>query len=121
MRFTGRRADGRFAASGAALARLCSTPYSCIVLVRRVPFVNRASRINFAALALIALAGGGLGGCGRAGPLEPPPDAQAVARQQAQEKTASATTDAAQGVPRARPKPKPIEAPKQSFFLDPLL
>jgi len=75
--------------------------------------VNRALKINFAALALAAAAGG-LGGCGRAGPLEPPPSAEAAAKQ-------ASETEANSGVPQARPKPKPIQAPKQSFFLDPLL
>jgi predicted small lipoprotein YifL len=76
--------------------------------------VNRALKINFAALALVGLAAGALGGCGRAGPLEPPPDAQAVAKQQANAENNS-------GVPQARPRPKPIQAPNQPFFLDPLL
>jgi predicted small lipoprotein YifL len=76
--------------------------------------LNRAARISFAALALIAIAGG-LGGCGRAGPLEPPPDAQATAKQADKEANGDPT------VPRAHPKPKPIEAPNQPFFLDPLL
>jgi predicted small lipoprotein YifL len=76
--------------------------------------VNRASRISFAALALVGLAAGGLEGCGRAGPLEPPPDAQAVAKQ-----TSAADTNS--GLPQPHQRPKPIEAPKQSFFLDPLL
>jgi predicted small lipoprotein YifL len=76
--------------------------------------VNRAVKINFIAVALIALAAGGLGGCGRAGPLEPPPDAQAVAKQ-------THEADNNSGLPQPHPRPKPIEAPKQSFFLDPLL
>jgi predicted small lipoprotein YifL len=76
--------------------------------------VNRASRISFAALALVGLAAGGLGGCGRAGPLEPPPSAQAVAKQ-------TSTAENNSGLPQPHQQPKPIEAPKQSFFLDPLL
>lgn len=73
-----------------------------------------AAKINIAALALTALIAGGLGGCGRAGPLEPPPDATAVAKP-ANDANADAT------VPRAHPKPKPIQPPKQPFILDPLL
>ncbi len=76
--------------------------------------MNRALKINSAALALIVLAAGGLGGCGRAGPLEPPPTAETA-------DTQTGESEANSGVPQARPKPKPIEAPKQSFFLDPLL
>ncbi len=77
--------------------------------------MNRASKINIAALAVIAMAAGSLGGCGRAGPLEPPPDAQATARQESKDANGDPT------IPHAHPRPKPIEAPKQSFFLDPLL
>jgi predicted small lipoprotein YifL len=75
--------------------------------------VNRAAKVTFAALALTALIAGGLGGCGRAGPLEPPPDAQAVAKQK--------DAEADPTVPRPHQRPKPIAAPKQPFFLDPLL
>jgi predicted small lipoprotein YifL len=77
--------------------------------------VNRVFKSNIAALGVIALAAGALGGCGRAGPLEPPPSAEATAKQ------ASNQANADTGIPQAHPKPKPIEAPKQSFFLDPLL
>jgi predicted small lipoprotein YifL len=76
--------------------------------------VNRPLKTNLAALALLALTASGLGGCGRAGPLEPPPDAQAVAKQTNQAENNSS-------VPQPHPKPKPIEAPQQSFVLDPLL
>jgi predicted small lipoprotein YifL len=62
---------------------------------------------------LTAFVAGGLGGCGRAGALDPPPDAQAVAKQK--EAVADPT------VPHPHPRPKPIAAPKQPFFLDPLL
>jgi predicted small lipoprotein YifL len=79
------------------------------------PFVTRVFKSNIAGLVLVALAAGGLGGCGRAGPLEPPPDAQATAKQTANQSNADPN------IPRAHPKPKPIEAPKQSFFLDPIL
>ena len=75
--------------------------------------MNRAFKLNAAALALLAAAGG-LGGRGRAGPLEPPPDAQAVAKQAGNDENNS-------GAPQPHPRPKPIAAPKQPFLLDPLL
>ena len=74
--------------------------------------MSRAVRINAAILALVFA--GALGGCGRAGPLEPPPDAQAVAKQ-------SANPSADPSLPQPHPRPKPIQAPHQSFLLDPLL
>ncbi|HLW92501.1 MAG TPA: hypothetical protein VKS78_14540 [Roseiarcus sp.] len=77
--------------------------------------MNRVARINFVTLALVALAAGGLGACGRAGPLEPPPDAQAVAKQTSDADNSSA------GVPKAHPRPPPIQPLKQPFFLDFLL
>jgi predicted small lipoprotein YifL len=77
--------------------------------------VNRVARNHFVAFSLVLAAAGALGACGRAGPLEPPPDAQATAKQAAKDTTNDPT------VPHAHPKPKPIEAPKQPFFLDPLL
>jgi predicted small lipoprotein YifL len=76
--------------------------------------VNCAARMSLVAFALVAVAAGGLGGCGRAGPLEPPPDAQASAKP-----TKDSNIDPT--IPQAHPRPKPIQAPKQSFFLDPLL
>ena len=72
-----------------------------------------AAQLNVAALALTIAAAAALGGCGRAGPLEPPPDAQAVAKQ--------AKPDENSSLPQPHPKAKPIQAPNQSFFLDPLL
>src|SRR5262249_22282465 len=55
-----------------------------------------------------------LAGCGRMGPLEPPPDASAVAKpaQTAEEATLN---------PQVKPKIPPVTAPKQAFILDPLL
>jgi predicted small lipoprotein YifL len=76
--------------------------------------VSRAAKINLAVLAMAAFVAAGLGGCGRAGPLEPPPDAQAVAKPTNQ-------TLGDSGIPQPHARPKPIEAPKQPFFLDPLL
>ncbi|HLJ71947.1 MAG TPA: lipoprotein [Roseiarcus sp.] len=74
--------------------------------------MNRAFKVPLAALALTAAAG--LGGCGRAGPLEPPLDAQAAAKQASNDENNS-------GLPQPHPRPKPIAAPKQPFLLDPLL
>ena len=61
-----------------------------------------------AALALL------LAGCGRIGPLEPPPDANAAPKpaQTAEEATLN---------PQVKPKIPPVTPPKQPFILDPLL
>jgi len=77
--------------------------------------LNRYAKISLAA-SLFAIAVGGLGGCGRAGPLEPPPDAQAVAKQSEQ-----SADNTAGGVPKAHQRPPAIQPPKQPFFLDFLL
>ena len=50
-------------------------------------------------------------GCGRAGPLEPPPDASALAK----------PTDSANAEPQVHKKIPPITPPKTPFVLDPLL
>ena len=68
-----------------------------------------ASPIAVAGALSLALA---LGGCGRRGRLEPPPDPNAPA--------AAAKTTNAEGVPR-RPKNPPIKPPNQPFILDPML
>jgi predicted small lipoprotein YifL len=78
--------------------------------------VNRVAKLNLAALGLIVLIAGGLGGCGRAGPLEPPPSAAAAAKP-----AEDAEANANGAVPQARPRPKPIQPPNQPFVLDPLL
>ena len=62
--------------------------------------------------ALVAL---GLTACGRIGPLEPPPDANAPA------KPAATTPEAAASPAIGKPKIPPIVPPKQPFILDPLL
>lgn len=54
----------------------------------------------------------GLSGCGRYGPLEPPPDANAPK---------PANTNPANPASLTHPKIPPIVPPKQPFFLDPLL
>jgi predicted small lipoprotein YifL len=63
------------------------------------------------AIALLAALAFAASGCGRAGPLEPPPDATAVA------KPADSSPDDLQ----TRKKNPPIAPPKTSFVLDPLL
>jgi predicted small lipoprotein YifL len=55
-----------------------------------------------------------IAGCGRKGPLEPPPDASAVNKPATPTPTGSATPEAHRKVP-------PITAPKTPFVLDPLL
>ena len=78
--------------------------------------MNCALKLSFAAATLMAIAAGGLGGCGRAGPLEPPPDAQAVAKP-----TDKSADNGAAGIPKPHQRPPPIQPPKQPFFLDFLL
>ena len=73
--------------------------------------VNIRSKTSVGALALIALIAFGASGCGRRGDLEPPPDPSAVAK--------PADTDPTH--PQIHHKPKPVEPPKDPFFLDPLL
>jgi predicted small lipoprotein YifL len=55
-----------------------------------------------------------LTGCGRIGPLEPPPDTNAPPKpaQTAEEATLN---------PQVKPKIPPVTPPKQPFILDPLL
>lgn len=64
--------------------------------------------------ALVALAASG---CGRIGPLEPPPDANAPPKPNP---TAAQNTQNALS-PEFKPKIPPITPPNQSFILDPLL
>jgi predicted small lipoprotein YifL len=77
-----------------------------IPISRSVPARRAAA---FAALAALAFA---VSGCGRAGPLEPPPDASAVAKP-----AESATNENLQ----VHNKNPPITPPKTPFVLDPLL
>jgi len=74
------------------------------------PGQNRA-RFNAGALAILALIALGAGACGRRGALEPPPDPNAVAAKQA----------SGDNGPQVAHKPKPVQPPKQPFFLDFLL
>ena len=64
--------------------------------------------------ALAGLVALSLAGCGRFGPLEPPPDPNAPP------KPATTSSDTALS-PQTKPKIPPIVAPQRSFFLDPLL
>lgn len=64
--------------------------------------------VGFALLAALAFA---VSGCGRAGPLEPPPDASALAK----------PADSSNGDLQVRKKNPPIAPPKTPFVLDPLL
>jgi predicted small lipoprotein YifL len=80
---------------------------------RRSRFVTSATRVLFrraAALLVISGLAFAVSGCGRFGPLEPPPDAKAVA------KPADGSTESL-----AHHKTPPIAAPKTPFVLDPLL
>ncbi len=67
------------------------------------------------AAALAALVAFGAAACGRIGPLEPPPDANAPP------KPAATTPEESAGSAIGKPKIPPIVAPKQPFILDPLL
>jgi predicted small lipoprotein YifL len=72
---------------------------------------------RFRAAALTALVALSASGCGRYGPLEPPPDANAP------KPTPTAAQDASGSGMGSLGKPKnpPITPPNQSFVLDPLL
>jgi predicted small lipoprotein YifL len=65
-------------------------------------------------IALLAALAFAASGCGRAGPLEPPPDATAVAKPA---DSAASSPDELQ-IHKRNP---PITPPKTSFVLDPLL
>ena len=65
--------------------------------------------MRIGALALVALIAFGASGCGRRGPLEPPPDPNAVVKPDDPNH------------PQIHHKPPPIVPPKDSFILDPLL
>ena len=67
------------------------------------------------AAALAALVAFGAAACGRIGPLEPPPDANAPA------KPAATSPEESAGAAIGKPKIPPIMPPKQPFILDPLL
>ena len=68
-------------------------------------------------LVFVGLMASGLSGCGIRGPLEAPPGVGAPEVKASAAKEAFGTADL---LPR-RPKPTPVDVPKQSFFLDPLL
>jgi predicted small lipoprotein YifL len=71
---------------------------------------------GFRAAALTALVALSASGCGRYGPLEPPPDPNAP-----KPTPTSAQGPSGSGLGAAKPKIPPITAPNQSFILDPLL
>ncbi|SDR63153.1 hypothetical protein SAMN05519103_08308 [Rhizobiales bacterium GAS113] len=76
---------------------------------------------RLAVLALIACAATA---CGRKGALEPAPKADAAKQQDEQKASGDeqAEAPAAGGLGSLRAKkPKPVQPPKQSFILDPLL
>jgi predicted small lipoprotein YifL len=83
-----------------------------VTVAAKSVFVTRA-------LALVLLVGLALAasGCGRRGPLEPPPNASATPVPQA---TPTAQSDPG-GLPGSHHKPPPIVVPKTPFVLDPLL
>ena len=68
-------------------------------------------------LALAAFAALALAGCGRSGPLEPPPEANAAAKPA----PAAAPASGASMGSLAKPRIPPITPPNQPFILDPLL
>jgi predicted small lipoprotein YifL len=69
-------------------------------------------------LAMAAFAALALAGCGRYGPLEPPPEANAAAKLAP---PAAAPGSAASMSSIAKPRIPPITPPNQPFILDPLL
>lgn len=82
---------------------------------------TRAARfVIIAALAALALAG-----CGRKGPLEPPPGSVNAKANPLEEKEITDPAEPKPVVPSISPvgskKGKKIEAPKEPFILDPIL
>jgi predicted small lipoprotein YifL len=75
--------------------------------------VTASSLFRLAAIGVLALSFA-LSGCGRKGPLDPPPRAQAQPGEQVQQEPAGPTTD-------AYGNPIPPPGPKKKFFLDFLL
>ena len=77
-----------------------------MIPISRPAALRRA--LPFALLAALAFA---VSGCGRAGPLEPPPNASAVAK----------AADSSKGELQIHKSNPPITPPKTPFVLDPLL
>jgi predicted small lipoprotein YifL len=77
-----------------------------------------AARHTLALALLVALA---LAGCGRIGPLEPPPEATAQAPQAKPAMPKPDALSAESLSPMMKPKIPPITPPNQPFFLDFLL
>ncbi len=82
------------------------------MFVQPSPFLIRGA-LSAALIAAIALAG-----CGRIGPLEPPPDATAQAKPE-MPKPNNLSADTLN--PQMKPKIPPITPPNRPFFLDFLL
>ena len=77
-------------------------------------FATVPSRSPGRLAALVALA---VAACGRIGPLEPPPGANAAAQP-----AAAAAPGSIEAIsPQMKPKIPPITPPNQPFILDPLL
>ncbi len=73
---------------------------------------SSSRRLALAALAMLATAG-----CGRIGPLEPPPDGGAALKS-----AVSSAPGSMEAIsPQVKPKIPPITPPNQPFILDPLL
>lgn len=62
-----------------------------------------------------------LSGCGRRGPLEPPPGSVEAQQEAAEEKGEELSKVTIPPVGRGSRKTPPIRAPKEPFILDPLL
>jgi predicted small lipoprotein YifL len=108
------------AARAAPLSLASATRSGILAPADRSRFVNSSAnprlrqnraRMSAGALAFLALIAFGASGCGRRGALEPPPDPNAVAAKEVNGDTH----------PQVAHKPKPVQPPKQPFFLDFLL
>jgi predicted small lipoprotein YifL len=92
------------------------------------PFPSLSAAGSLKALRLLLLGGTvvlALSACGRKGPLEPPPGAVNASDNPLEEQEEQDATAPRPVVPSIAPvgsrKGKPIKAPKESFFLDPIL
>ena len=91
---------------GSGLTQIAIVLASAAIITEITALVWLSVGLGAIGAALLAL---GLEGCGRAGPLEPPPDPNAVVK----------PDDPSH--PQVHRKPKPVEPPKVPFFLDPIL
>jgi predicted small lipoprotein YifL len=85
------------------------------LFVQPSPFLIRGAVATFAFVALA------LSGCGRIGPLEPPPDASTQATQAKPSMPKPNDVNAETLNPQMKPKIPPITPPNRPFFLDFLL